>query len=597
MKKFYLGLFVLLGSLAGCTEEAETPVLEIEPNTDIQFDSEGGQKTITVKTNQEKWDVVSNQDWCIVSAEDEGHFTVSAAENTEAEARPEATVSVTAGNLKVTMKVNQSASGSTEPEPQASFEISLSEPTSSGISMTVVPSDNDILYYYDVLEKAILTEHHSSDLKVYMKNMMEEAIKNFGSAETAVQTLCTKGKTEYEFTKLSPDADYVAFAAGVDQKGNVITEIPSKEFRTLALSESVNFEVKFSEMTYDGANISVTPSDNELPYYVTVRNAQAYKNMDNKALLEAIIGEDGAMLDFYAMPGKQELTKADFPCFADTEYLVLIFGWANGAATTDIYKFPYRTSKPDKDPALCTYAITSSDIKPRSFKIDIVPSDATVPYMYDILSAEEYGQYKTDLKGYVEKYVSQAGDLESARVHGESGFLYNNGIQPATEYYVWAASIDEMGKVQGEVRISEPVRTLDAVVSKAVCSGEVDKYFNGDELAALDPKYADYKGSAYVSVSFTQQDSKVWYGTIIKEDPNDHTDKVSDAEIIETLTAAGVQFPTTKLYLCDWDAEYTILAVGTDEVGNFGKVFRKHVTFTKEGASPATEFVDPETQQ
>lgn len=125
MKKFYLGLFVLLGSLAGCTEEAETPVLEIEPNTDIQFDSEGGQKTITVKTNQEKWDVVSNQDWCIVSAEDEGHFTVSAAENTEAEARPEATVSVTAGNLKVTMKVNQSASGSTEPEPQASFEISL----------------------------------------------------------------------------------------------------------------------------------------------------------------------------------------------------------------------------------------------------------------------------------------------------------------------------------------------------------------------------------------------------------------------------------------------------------------------------------------
>ena len=34
--------------------------------------------------------------------------------------------------------------------------------------MKVVPSDNDAVYYYDVLSKQILDQHHSGDLAVYM---------------------------------------------------------------------------------------------------------------------------------------------------------------------------------------------------------------------------------------------------------------------------------------------------------------------------------------------------------------------------------------------------------------------------------------------
>lgn len=55
--------------------------------------------------------------------------------------------------------------------------------------MKVVPSDNDAVYYYDVLSKQILDQHHSGDLAVYMKNMMAEAVKNYGSVEEALKKL------------------------------------------------------------------------------------------------------------------------------------------------------------------------------------------------------------------------------------------------------------------------------------------------------------------------------------------------------------------------------------------------------------------------
>lgn len=54
--------------------------------------------------------------------------------------------------------------------------------------MKVVPSDNDAVYYYDVLSKQILDQHHSGDLAVYMKNMMAEAVKNYGSVEEALKS-------------------------------------------------------------------------------------------------------------------------------------------------------------------------------------------------------------------------------------------------------------------------------------------------------------------------------------------------------------------------------------------------------------------------
>ena len=77
--------------------------------------------------------------------------------------------------------------------------------------MKVVPSDNDAVYYYDVLSRQILDQHHSGDLAVYMKNAMAEAVKNYGSVEEALKKLGSQGESNYAFEGLDPNTDYLAF--------------------------------------------------------------------------------------------------------------------------------------------------------------------------------------------------------------------------------------------------------------------------------------------------------------------------------------------------------------------------------------------------
>lgn len=57
--------------------------------------------------------------------------------------------------------------------------------------------------------------------------------------------------------------------------------------------------------------------------------------------------------------------------------------------------------------------------------------------------------------------------------------------------------------------------------------------------------------------------------------------------------ASGTWCPTGKLYWCEWDAEYTVLGVAIGSDDNSGPVLRLSKTFTKEGASPVSELVEP----
>ena len=158
--------------------------------------------------------------------------------------------------------------------------------------MKVGPSDNDAVYYYDVLSKQILDQHHSGDLAVYMKNAMAEAVKNYGSVEEALKKLGSQGESNYAFEGLDPNTDYLAFAAGLDAAGEVNTKIESKTFKTKELAAGATFEVKFT-CYYNGADFTITPSDLEFPYYSAIRPAFRYQGLDDDALLETIIAEIG----------------------------------------------------------------------------------------------------------------------------------------------------------------------------------------------------------------------------------------------------------------------------------------------------------------
>ena len=101
MKKFLLlAICALSVCLTGCSdndtpEQLPDPELTLAPDAPIVFTAEGGSVEITVTTNMESWNAVSDQKWCKVAVS-AGKFTVSAVENETPEAMPAATVTVTA---------------------------------------------------------------------------------------------------------------------------------------------------------------------------------------------------------------------------------------------------------------------------------------------------------------------------------------------------------------------------------------------------------------------------------------------------------------------------------------------------------------------
>lgn len=169
---YFVVLCCLLGFTTSCSDDDNaTALLQIDPSTDLVFEAVGGTRTIEVKTDQATWQVESNQAWCKVAQSDGTHFTVTAEENTASEPKPQAVVTVTAGTAQAVLKVDQKGT-ETPPVTGTTFKITLGEPTPTGVNMKVVPSDNDAVYYYDVLSKQILDQHHSGDLAVYMKNII-----------------------------------------------------------------------------------------------------------------------------------------------------------------------------------------------------------------------------------------------------------------------------------------------------------------------------------------------------------------------------------------------------------------------------------------
>ena len=597
-----------ISAITGCKENlepAEPASLSLDPSDEIIFEAEGGDETVRVTANR-SWrvDPVESDHFSVQILTDTT-FSITAVPNGSEEPVPAVTITVIAGegndSATKTLKVSQNGISPTPeiPDPLV-LTITVENITATSMDMTVTPSIDTARYYFDAIEKSVLNEYHSGDLAVYMENMMNEAVNSFGSLEAALEAVCDTGEQKHTFDSQKPETEYVAFAAGLNDEGKVSSEIASKEYTTLEMP-GVSFEVEFSNTTYDGTDYKVMPSTDTVSYYHCVRPVAEYEGMSDEELLEAILAEDSFVIPFYSTTGVTEYVN-EHVNLADTKYMVLVFGVSGGyydvVPTTDLFKFEYSTIPPETDPADCTFQFEFTNITAKSADVRITPSDEYVPYIYDLIAAEDYEAYKDDMGSYVKAYIeNNISSIDYSRYDGEQTYMYYQTLEPGTTYYNWVACIDAYGNLTADVVISQSFTTLPRQESSATITAVINNYFDGDELYELYPEdYPDGRGKAYVSVTFTaSEDSKTWYGEMVEEDPDDPTSAISDQEIAEILNYSGSWCPTDKLYWANWDTEHTVLAVAIGPDENYSKVFRLTTTFTREGANDISEFEKPES--
>ena len=229
---------------------------------------------------------------------------------------------------------------------------------------------------------------------------------------------------------------------------------------------------------------------------------------------------------------------------------------------------------------------------------------------------EEYGSQDAALIAFANEEIDYGADYfwcSRAEYLADMGAnlgtytMMFNQLNPATEYIIYAVAVDiNSGDVVGEhVSVSEAFTTLDKVVSSAAVEFEFGNYYDGSALADLDPeRFLNCKG--YVVMPYTvvpNVDAMNWYTGFYD---GDYTEwGCTDDDIYAELITYGYEWGSdlvslnreSRVAVLQYDAAYTFLGIAEDYDGNFGAGTLEVVTLSKEGVSPAQEFIDSLNEQ
>lgn len=162
------------------------------------------------------------------------------------------------------------------------------------------------------------------------------------------------------------------------------------------------------------------------------------------------------------------------------------------------------------------------------------------------------------------------------------------GLDPDKTYRAAAVALDlKTGGFGGEFFLSDvyPEESAGELSIELV----YDKYFDGDQAAALGGEYASFAGKALVPVS-VRVNGAGSYRWAVTTYPEDYT-SASDKSFWSTLSWEEIFYedePAANIAL-DWDVDYTLVAMVRNDAGDAYKRFVQEVRFTKQGASPIGE--------
>ena len=339
------------------------------------------------------------------------------------------------------------------------FDIEVTDVTSTSANVRITPSRDDVIYYFDVVSKDTLTEVHNGDATVLVENLFE-SMAGGTPMEELIATYTSQGADGWYYDNtLSPDTEYVAYVVPINEQGKAIGEATIDYFTTSSMNTEMDWDVEFGDIHYDGLSFTVTPTDDTVPYYFTVRPQFSHGGaMSDEELLMTIMSEDAMMMDYYAVTGEYESLYEwqEFILCSDTAYDLIIFAYSDGQPLSGVKKVPFRTKTPETAPADCTFEL-SYTLGEGNATISVTPSDENLMYMWDVEDKNIVESFD-DIEGYVDAYIgdiienSGAYEIDFARVMGaeteEIGFV-------AGEYVIWAACVNERGEVVSPIAIEE----------------------------------------------------------------------------------------------------------------------------------------------
>lgn len=508
---------------------------------------------------------------------------------------------------------NHSDTPGPEPEKKPPFTIVLSGLEAKSVSVTVTPDDPLLPYCSGPMTEAEYAAC-GGDVTLHVASIIRKAQQAEPTLplEQIVERLRRTGTTTQTYSGLTPRTTYYVTAVGLGDDGSCTTGAAIQSFTTPEpIVPEGRFTVTATEVDQTGATVTVTSEDDTLPYYFDVITAEDYAGCGGD--LSVIMAE---LLDFILAqnPGRsiEEVTAAlqshgtdsdridNLPPSSDFYAFAIGLG-SDGSCLTRASVTTFRTLDPG-DPADCTFRIAVTNNDSRSVFVEVTPSDRTAGYFTMVIEESEFAG-DANLTARIQQAIQQIADEQQMSVEqaveaicwrGTSREL-QDGLTPSTDYYAVAYALNADASAAGPVT-KERFTTLGENTSTAICTLVFDKYYDGDALHALDPvRYANLEGKVYVPVTARPSDDAVhWYTALGRGDMTDPM-LFPDETTINALLQGGTADKREMNYVAGW-GEATLLAVAADASYQFGAVYRQLVTFTREGASPATDLVPASAQ-
>ena len=320
-------------------------------------------------------------------------------------------------------------------------------------------------------------------------------------------------------------------------------------------STTIEYAISVTNITSTGATVSVTPSDNNSPYYFDVIEKEildAYASEtqfieDYVADIKAYIEEynaNGYNLSFanFVSLGKDSYTYGTESALdPDTEYYAFAFGITeNGEITSGLNKVEFKTLSSggntggeDVTTSNNTFDVNVTDITSTGAMVSVVASNYDT-YYFDVIEKEVYDMY-TDKKEFAAEYIAEIKALFEAYGYsigeilssGNDAYSFEGYLEPNTAYYAFAVGVSTSGVITTDVA-AVPFTTL------AWGGGDSGGSTGGDkDLTCFEVGYYENWGDYYGT------NATNWYIDFYSMTSNDYFVVELQGDLSETAPVAG----------------------------------------------------------
>ena len=327
--------------------------------------------------------------------------------------------------------------------------------TARSFSITIVPSDDHVAYFYDIFPAAMYEEYCLSDpanLPAFMAEYIPSlASENGLTVPATVGAISAYGALTQDFTSedgIEAASTYYVFVLGIGADGTATTE--AKVISVTTARPPMNtFEVTTSTIEDDRATFYVLPTQSES--YVALFELQEYmydaqgNPLSDDEIIDAILNAQGSYIANHVYSGTASVKEC--PLIPNKDYWCLVFGYFGGEVTTPLTKVGFRTKEADAQNV--EFILTVGEPSTTSVGVSVQPYVEPTPHMFNYMPYSTYVAYGANdaaIKKYNDELVASLWNpSKMSREEWLSRALetgYNSwqieGLEPNTKYVFYA---------------------------------------------------------------------------------------------------------------------------------------------------------------